>query len=121
MDAEKFLKEWRRMCQTKDNCSQCGGDIFVCVCNACADSRSDEDIANLAHAVITWSETQLVKTRLMDFNEKFPDFAKRLPNGYPEYLPWVFGYCGRHKSFPCAGCKRESNPIDCWDMPMEEE
>jgi hypothetical protein len=121
MDAEKFLNEWRRMCQTKDDCNQCGDGSFQDACCKTTANWDGEDAIMLVHTVISWSETHPLKTRLMDFNEKFPDFAKRLENGCPEYLPWIFGYCGKHKHNPCAGCEHIGNLIGCWDIPMEEK
>lgn len=114
MEAERFLSEWRKMCWT------CGGGA----CDKCpANAPRGMTSANASETiklVTTFSETHPLKTRLMDFNEKFPDFAKRLPNGCPEYLPWVFGYCGKYKSFPCAGCEHVEDPFRCWEIEIDD-
>ena len=115
MDAVKFLKEVRRMCKSIGCCD--------CPLNEgqghCQVSYHAEAFANAVNAVEQWSSEHPVKTRLMDFLDKFPDVELGC-DGYPIIFPSSLGYCG--KGVKCRDCEYHGirRAKECWDMPLDE-
>ena len=116
MDAVKLLKEYHRMCKNSD-CSTCGlahsnDEPFpFCLWEFDYEKYAEQIIS----AVEKWSIEHPQKTRLMDFLEKYPN-APLKPDGYPQVLPIVFGYCNRDA---CGDCNHIHKP--CWDLAVEEK
>ena len=110
MDAVKFLKELHRMCLATDGCRTCAIRHAGSYCPSYL-PKIEETVA----IVEKWSAEHPVKTRLMDFLEKFPN-ASLGSSGTPLYLPRPFGYCGRET---CQGCDHWGSS-DCWSLPVEE-
>jgi hypothetical protein len=116
MDAVKFLKELRRMCQNI-SCSDCS------VQDLCSRSLSapqwweDDETKEAVETVEKWSAEHPVKTRLMDFLEKYPN-APMLA-GIPRHvLPKYIGYCS---TFDCLECEHKGRTYEfCWNLPLEE-
>lgn len=121
MDAVKFLKEMKRICNTVE--CQTGCPLYDARHDICGmevpEYLENGDIENIVSAVEKWSAEHPVKTRLMDFLEKHPNAPKE--NGLPYVRPWDFGYC---KAVTCDQCERWV-PADylyrrCWNLPLEE-
>lgn len=120
MDAVKFLKELKRMCENTDACSGCPArflrsGFFACKLEHIPESYEGFAFDDLVSFVEKWSAEHPVKTRLMDFLEKFPN-ASLGSSGTPLYLPRPFGYCDRET---CQGCDHWGSS-DCWNLPLEE-
>ena len=116
MDAVKLLKEYQRMCKNSD-CSTCelachNDETFPFCLWECDYEKYAEQIVEV---VEKWSIKHPIKTRKMDFLEKYPK-APLKPNGYPQVLPIVFGYC-RYDSW--RDCEHVDKP--CWDLAVEEK
>lgn len=116
MDAVLFIKEYRRMCDThtEDFCVGCPLKGRVCgvMCGDCE---------TIVKAVEKWSAEHPVKTRLMDFLEKYPKAT--LDNiGLPTFVPRHLGYCEiKNTTLGCAECKYCAKSHDfCWNLPLEE-
>ena len=125
MDAVKFLEELERMCDSfGGNCSEdCEiyklrvqnkrTDIIANYIPAC-DFVVRRDPEECVSIVEKWSAEHPVKTRLMDFVEKFPNaHSEQVSHVYPR----VFGYCGERKN--CIGCDYHGSG-ECWHLPLEE-
>lgn len=115
MDAVKLLQEFDRMCHTII-CNKCELFDKDSPNNCLWQATSYEDKEEKIVAVIEkWSAEHPVRTRLMDFLEIYPN-ALLKPDGYPQVLPIVLGYCNRNF---CVDCHHINEA--CWDLPMEEE
>lgn len=122
MDAVKFLKELKRMCQNI-SCSDCS------VQDLCSRSLSapqwweDDETKEAVETVEKWSAEHPKKTRLQDFLEKYPDapLYEYDEGEFPMTCPSVLGYCGNKSSFPCGDCPYDTEPETfCWNLPLEE-
>lgn len=112
MDAVKFLEELHRMCTTIPGCEVCALQDRLTHCPAFM-----PDAKEAVSIVEKWSAEHPVKTRLMDFLEKFPN-ASLSSEGLPLWLPRPFGYCGLKM---CYDCEHQGTEEDCWNLPLEEE
>lgn len=111
MDALKFIKEFKRMC----NCCS-GGFCAGCPRKenpSCDDSMMDDELNKLIAAVEKWSKEHPQKTRLQDFLEKHPD-AELYDDGTPQVCCQILGYCK-----DCINAKGAC--ANCWNMPVEED
>ncbi len=99
MDAVKFLEELERFMSSKEV-----HPYYVC------------DLYNAVKYIEKWSAEHPVKTRLMDFLEKFPK-ARLNCDGLPLLLPIVFGYCDRET---CYNCEYRGEGEVCWDLSVKE-
>ena len=114
MDALKFMKEYRRMCNYYPRCLECPRADEP---NCNIEEISDEELENFVNAVEQWSKEHPLRTRLQDFLEKYPD-AELLPDGQPVICCARLGYreyCGK-----VFGRDDFSQCQDCWNMPVEE-
>lgn len=118
MDAVKFLEELKRMCKSCSDCRSCPiKDPVVCMFCDAIDTKIDcNDFSKSVAIVETWSDEHPVKTRLVDFLEKFPN-ASLSSEGLPLWLPRPFGYCGRKT---CYDCEQPCDAEGCWNLPLEE-
>lgn len=117
MDAIKFLKEYRRMCNqyiyadtSGENCSpECA--LYGEHCHlACGDLK----VEDIVFRVEKWSEEHPEKTILQDFLEKYPN-ALLDKDGLPEICPHQIGYPRMKGCIPDEYfCKK------CWNRPLEE-
>ena len=116
MDAVKFIKEKDRMCHSYE-------DKFHFRCNECSlssvkngyHSSCQSFIVNHPEKAIEiiekWSEEHPKKTRLDDFERKYPD-AKYVC-GIPSFCCSDLGYCDC-KDTCTADCEK------CWNTPLED-
>lgn len=121
MEAEKFLKEWKRMCgacsENEIDCSdECGfmkefsGNRYDDIeCWRCALLFHDRAVK----AVSDWAAAHPAKTRLTDFIGKYPNAPKR-EDGTPIVCAAAIGY----GSFCSVGIYHKTCR-DCWNQPLE--
>ena len=118
MDALKFMKERRRMCDYY------GGMDDVCNngCNTCprvykgcelSTYRDYDYIKEYIADVEKWSKEYPQRTRLQDFLGKYPN-APMCESGLPSACCMSLGYC-KHCDDVEGDCEA------CWNMPVEEE
>lgn len=122
MDAVKFLEELRRVCKSKQRCADC--PLSRDTNNDCPLGYpydwKGENTKKMISIVEKWSAEHPVKTRLMDYLEKYPKAIDE--NGLPTIKnPILLGYC---KYANCIYCPH-FNPICdtslvCWNLPLEE-
>ena len=110
MDALKFMKERRRMCDYYSRCFECPRADEP---NCNIEEMSDEELENFANTVEQWSKEHPPKTRFQDFMKKYPN-APICESGVPSACCKSLGYC---KSCDPVG----NNCEVCWNMPAEEE
>ena len=114
MDAVKLLQEYDRMCHTI-KCNECellDRDIPDHNCLWMASSYEGRE-EKIVAAIEKWSVEHPIRTRLMDFLEKYPN-APLKSNGYPQVLPIVLGYCNHDF---CVNCHHINKA--CWDVEYE--
>lgn len=117
MDALKFIKEFKRMC----NCCS-GGFCAGCPRKenpSCDDQMMDDELNKLIADVEKWSKEYPRRTRLQDFREKYPN-AEVYPDGQPVICCARLGYrkyCGKSFDYNHEGFKVCFN---CWNMLVEE-
>lgn len=110
MDALKFFKEFKRMCN-------CYSEEFCAGCPRKAEPNCDElimeddELNKLIADVEKWSKEHPQKTRLQDLLEKFPKVEID-----KEGLPF---FCCARLGYICTCAK--STCKDCWNMPVEED
>lgn len=112
MDAVKFFKELKRMCNIKD-CLNCpmnyknSGNHAPCII------RLYEDPAEAVAIVEKWAAEHPQKTIMQDFFEKFPN-APKDNDGIPKCCPCHCGYEQHGDCLNMSGC------FDCWNRPLED-
>ena len=110
MDALKFMKEYRRMCNYYPRCFECPRADEP---NCNIEEMSDEEFENFVNTVEQWSKEHPQRTRFEDLIEKYPR-VKLSISGYPMLCCRTLGYCDECLH-GCNGCKV------CWNMPVEDE
>lgn len=118
MDAVKFLKERKRMC-----------DSYPIICGKCKISEAKDGLhcyefqytlPERAVAIVEkWSEEHPRKTILQDFLEKYPN-AIMENGGFPEPCPYHLGYekePTNNDEFCDAG---EDGCRKCWNRQLDE-
>lgn len=108
MDALKFMKERRRMCDYYSRCSECPRADEP---NCNIEEISDEELENFVNTVEQWSKEHPQRTRLQDLLEKFPKVEID-----KEGLPF---FCCARLGYVCTCAK--STCKDCWNMLVEED
>lgn len=112
MDALKFFKEFKRMCN-------CYSEEFCAGCPRKAEPNCDElimeddELNKLIADVEKWSKEHPQRTRLQDFQKKYPN-ASMEPYGTPAICCIDLGYCKNDCDLFKGNC------VDCWNMPVEE-
>ena len=109
MDAVEFLRDFRRMCVSYDNCTDCG---LRCV--GCSPMEEDCDHEKMICVVEKWAKEHPVKTRLSEFLRLFPN-ASVQEEGCPGSCIQFFDSTVRCKdSERCLECKKKFwfTPID---------
>lgn len=101
INVEKFIKDYKRMCDSYTNCDECGLLMYDCY--------NINSLDKVAPVVLEWAEKHPIKTYLMDFREKFPKAIE-------ENIVW--GCCCRtiYEGESCS----YSNCVGCWNREMEE-
>lgn len=122
MDAIKFIKEYKRMCNSYtinvannvDCCMDC--PLYGQPCDLASLTISPQDIVI---KIEQWSQTHPQKTMMQDFFEKFPNAPKTML-GFPFPCAKDLGYS---KLDSCSfGLKNTSGAMctECWSRPLEE-
>lgn len=95
MDAVKFIKEYRRMCNKYAYMEACGEDcssecpLYDEYCNI---TYKDLDPNYIVLKVEQWSKSHPQKTMMQDFFEKFPNAPKSEDNTPKNICPNCCGY-----------------------------
>lgn len=114
MDAVKYLKTVRRMCneQRKSHidCEYCPFRIGTTGCQARWIGDSDLTIEQRVNTIEKWAKEHPEKTILQDFLEKYPK-ATPFKEGYSTICPERLGY---NVSCAYGDCN------DCWNKPLED-
>ena len=114
MDAVKFLKEQERLCDSNGgNCEDCPLEQQPCL-------GLNVEAEELVSIVEKWSAEHPVKTRLMDFSEKYPKAIDE--DGLPViWYPISLGYCDYDRCGDCPhGDMSQDQRKQCWNLPLEE-
>lgn len=108
MDAVKFIKELRRMCNVCDVCVSC--PAHDCECQSLENMVKDTRIVAIVEA---WSAAHPRKTRQSVFLEQWPE-ARIESDGMPSICPAVLSKSYSVEKCPniitqkiCADCRRE--------------
>lgn len=116
-DVQTFYHEWRRLCNSYEDCVGCPVDELELfdICNGCSAIVAKEEIDGLISTVQKWSDDHPYKTRLEDLKEKYPKFVLA-SSGYPSVAAYGFGYCSN-----CSDCRlhKSRGGRECWDEPVE--
>ena len=114
MDAVKFLKERKRMCDSFRD-SSCEGCLIyaIDIGTGCFDFQDDHP-KQTVEIVEKWAEEHPRKTILQDFLEKYPN-AIMEDGGFPEPCP----YFSPEKYAIFLGTS--DTCINCWSEPLSEE
>ena len=111
MDAVRFLKEKKRMCDSFDDyCTGCGirEKNLKMYCSTYIKKYPEQAVA----IVEKWAEEHPQETRLTEFLEHYPN-ALMKDDGTPEVC---VNELGLKRDDGCI-----SNCIKCWNRPLEEE
>ena len=105
MDAVKFFKEARRLCNTLKNCSDC--PLCNCICGLQYDEVTDRSAAKTIDIVEKWALENPEKTRQSEFLKIFPSAAIEFDHLdiCPHYVQENYepeGGC----EIPCEECKK---------------
>lgn len=114
-ETENYLKEKRRMCETKKYCDEC--PFYDVEGMDCFNSSATKPI-NAKEAIATvqkWSDEHPRKTYAQDFFEKFPKAQSKL-DGSP-FVCRKRIYCGARPAF--KDCDYTGSCKNCWNEPME--
>lgn len=105
MDALKFLKERKRMCNSYKLCTGCPLKEEHCIISS---STSDEDYERMIKVVAQWSKEHPCKTRQSVFLEQWPDAeidSQGAPKIYSCYLDKTLRKRGCNSD--CEKCRHE--------------
>lgn len=112
MDALKFIKEAKRMCQSYEDCEACpaNADGFD---DCRIDSMHDIDAENAVNIVEKWAKEHPEKTRQDVFLEQYPE-AELDTTGAVAICPTILSSDYRsankmckHPGTACSDCRRE--------------
>ena len=110
MDAVEFLRDFRRMCLSYDDCTGC--DLKDAQCET---TEEDCDHEKVIRVVEKWAKEHPVKTRLSEFLKLFPN-ASVQAGGCPGSCIKIFDLTADCKGEKCSECKKK-----LWLTPIEEE
>lgn len=114
MDAVKFLKEKKRMCDSLDNhCTGCKIEIESEGGAIECDVYIEEHPERAVEIVEEWSEEHPEETYLTQFLKYYPN-ALMDDDGIPEVC---LDELGIKRDGGCTTC----NCIECWNTPIEEQ
>ena len=114
MDAVKFLKEKKRMCDSFDDyCTDCTGCKIESKMSGMHCAEYIEKHPEQAVAIVEkWAEEHPPETRLTEFLKHYPNVLME-DDGTPEVC---VNELGLKRDDGCI-----SNCIKCWNTPIEEE
>lgn len=105
MDAIKFLEEYRRMCDSFKNCSDCS-----LLTEDCDNFKNPEFVEKAVPVVEEWSDSHPRKTRQSVFLAQWPN-AKVFVDGVLDFCPQELDQCYPCRStdveMHCQSCRRE--------------
>ena len=110
MDAVEFLRDFRRMCSSYDNCTGC-----ELRCAECSPMEEDCDHEKTIRIVEKWAKANPVKTRLSEFVKLFPN-ASVQAGGCPDCCVIEFDSKQKCVRSGCLECRKKF-----WLTPIEEE
>ena len=117
MDALKFLRERKRMCDSYKDCCDCPLEAALCTCSG---PMPDEEYEEIIATVEQWSKEHPRKTRQSVFLTHYPDAALD-ENGVLRMCPVPISASHRDKGGWCADHKRRC--VDCrkeyWTQEVE--
>ena len=119
MEAGRFLKELRRMCQNNPSCKDCPANDAKS--NECGLDNIPEDYeALMVNEIVTfvekWSAEHPERTIKDDLLKKYPATVLN-EDGVPKFEPWHLGYCDPED---CRYCHNLYYLKGCWRKPMED-
>ena len=117
MEFKEFYQKYRRMCESYKNCKGCPRDYKGCPRDykGCLDFGVElDELDELENDVEQWSKEHPQRTRLQDFQKKYPN-ASMGPYGTPTICCIDLGYCKNDCDLFKGNC------VDCWNMPVEDE
>lgn len=121
MDAVKFLKERKRMCDSFRDSSCEGCLIYAIDIGTGCFGFQDDHPKQTVEIVEKWAEEHPRKTILQDFLEKYPN-AELIHNKFPEICPHSLGYATNKECFLDTDEQFVSEECEeCWNRPLEEE
>lgn len=114
MDAVKFLKERKRMCDSFGDSCRTGCQIYIRADSMMCSDFQSKCPEQTVEIVEKWSEEHPQKTIKDDFFEKFPN-ANKLCDGIPDACAAKLGYVSECTYQNCEDfCK------ECWNRPLDE-
>ena len=113
MNAVTFIRDYARMCMSYDTCDDC--PLYSGRCMEITDLKHIEtnDIHRIVNTVDEWSKGHPVKTRLMDFLEKYPN-AQINEDGVPFACAESLGYLKSKNCDSYDSCEK------CWNTLLED-
>ena len=110
---ENYVAETIRVCGMYNDCSGCPFEAND-VCPRSIFNGDIERAKQVIAALQKWSDEHLVKTRLDDLKEKYPNYRFYENDKCPDIRPSVFGYCDN-----CLYCRNSKQTLRyCWDEPV---
>lgn len=122
MDAVRFLKERKRMCNSFGGNSCTGCKIYIKKGTMMCLEFQGKFPEQTVDIVEKWAKEHPRKTLLQDFLEKYPK-AIIEDGAFPAACPFQFGYeteSEKDKNAYCESTARDSCRR-CWNRPLEEE
>ena len=117
MDALKFLRERKRMCNSYKDCDSCPTGVGKC---AVSNITTDEDYKRVIDTVEQWSKMNPVKMRQSVFLEQYPE-ARIGDDGVLQIYPCLISASHRNARGNCATMGRACS--DCcrefWSQEVE--
>lgn len=113
MDANKFMSEFGRVCDSYDRCSDCPLGQGRRICSYYPSHYTQEMISTAIKTVEEWADAHPRKTRQSVFLEQYPE-AKCLEDGVIAICPAALssayrnsiGECKNPEEY-CKDCRRE--------------
>lgn len=112
----EFAKEWERMCETYDKCTDCPvSEETGCVDASFCNNYTMEEIEYALAILQKWSRANPRKTIIADFFEKFPK-AMLNKDDLPTICAKELGYVTHCvlNEYGDSSCK------DCWNQFLDE-
>lgn len=109
MNTVTFIRDYARVCSSY-HCADCPLRA-KCLNSGDCGTMTKYDIDRLINAVDEWSKAHPMKTRLMDFLEKYPK-AQVNGDGTPHLCAKTLGYV--------CNCPPVDRCKECWNTSLEE-
>ncbi len=106
-NADKFLKDYKRMCDYYNDCDDCPLSYIQAECHYI------ENLADVVCETNKWVEKHPAKTYLIDFREKFPNGDEDFPLVIRCCVASFYGEDARPEQCGSFNCEK------CWNREME--